>query len=290
MYNYLFIINPIAGKGKALRFIEYIERYMEENKLAYNLIYTEKTGQATGLVLENIEDYDVFVAVGGDGTIKEVAEGISKAGRGILASLPLGTGNDLAKVLYGGNNLEKALYKITHKPVRYIDVCRVNAGYFTNIGSIGFDAQVIVNYINMKKFSGRIKYFLAVVYSLFTFKYRNLKIDLDGEEYKGEITLLAMGNGSYYGGYFKVLPEAKLDDGFLHVCMVKKLGRLKIFLLAPFLLFGLHKPFKKYVKFYRVKNAKVTSKHKFYLNLDGEILESTNSANFYIGGKIPIIY
>ncbi len=290
MYNYLFIINPRAGRFSTSKIGELIASHMEREGKTYKIVYTEKKKDATRLVIDNIDNYQVFVAVGGDGTIKEVAEGISISRRGILAVLPLGTGNDLAKVLYKTRELGKILNKITKNRISYIDTARVNKDYFFNIASLGYDAQVIVNYNKMEKFKGKFKYFLAVIYSLFNFKYREVSLKTEDFSYQGKITLLAIGNGKFYGGFFKVLPEAEIDDGYLHICLVKKISRIKIFFLAPFLIFGLHKPFKSYVVFLKAREVQVQSRDNFKLNLDGEIIEETSLARYFIGERIKIIY
>lgn len=288
--KYLFIINPKAGSGKTLKYIDTIKAYMKEKNLEYKIEMTKGKNHASDLVMENRDDFQVFVAVGGDGTNKEVAEGIIRAKKGILAILPLGTANDLAKVIYGRQNIRKILDRISLGEEKSIDVIRADDEYCFNIASVGFDAQVIVNYNNLKHFRGKIKYFIAVIYTIFNFKYRNLEIEIDGRKIKEQVTLLAMGNGKYYGEFFKILPDAKIDDGYLHICLIKKLSRLKIIFLAPILLVGKHKYLKKYAEFYKCEEILIISKEKIFLNLDGEIVENTKLAKLEIYGKMKIIY
>lgn len=288
--KYLFIVNPKAGNGKALKSIGYINKYMSDKNLSFDFIYTEKPKDGIALVTENIDKYDIFVALGGDGTINEVAEGISINGKGILSIIPLGTGNDLAKVVYKKAKLKEVLDIITSGEIKEMDICRVNHGYFFNVASIGLDAQVIVNYNQLNRFKGKIKYIFSVFYTIFNFIYRNLEIDIDGKNYNREITLVAMGNGKYYGGFFKILPDANIDDGKLHICIVKKVDSCKIFFLAPLLLFGFHKNISKYVEISKCDKILIKSKKPYNLNLDGEILEKTRIAEIRIDGKIKVIY
>lgn len=292
MYRYLFIVNPVAGGGRARELEEPIRSYMEARGADFSLIYTRESGQASSLVLDGAGDFDVFVAVGGDGTIKEVAEGVHKLGA-ILSIIPMGTGNDLAKALDYPGDLAGNLDRILRGQLGWLDVNSVNGQYFFNIASIGFDSQLIVNYGRLLERRGRSLgrpgYFLALAYTFFNFRPRYLELDLDGEGFRGRTTLLALGNGSYYGGYFKVLPESRLDDGYIHVCLVRWLPRILIFLAWPFLLLGRHGKFKRLVSFHRVKSLEVRSQEGFYLNLDGELLDKTRSADFRLEGSIRLI-
>ncbi len=287
---YLFIVNPVAGSGRTKKYKDLIASYMDDRKLKYKIIETKNKGEATNLVHFYKDDYEVFVAVGGDGTIKEVAEGVYMAKK-TLAIIPLGTANDLAKALNLSSNINHNLDLITRSCPKTMDVGWVNSGFFLNIASLGYDSEVIVNYNKMDRLKSKVKYILAVIKTFFKFKAFKSKIFVDGKVHGGDLTLLAIGNGKYYGGYFKVLPESKLDDDFLHVCIVKDISKFKIFLLFPSIIFGKHINFKKYVKILKGREILVKSEEKFHINLDGEILEETDRAKFIIGrDKLKVIY
>ena len=103
--------------------------------------------------------------------------------------------------------------------------------------------------------------------------------------------LLAVGNGQYYGGGMKILPQARIDDGYLHVCLVKDINNLKSLLLFPSIFKGNHLKYTKYVEIYKAKTIKIKTPGEFYLNLDGDLIHSENQVEFKMSNKkLQIIY
>lgn len=284
MDRYLFIINPIAGSGKAKGYEAYIEEYMHNTNIDYKVIFTTRPKEATEMVINNPE-YLTCIAVGGDGTVGEIANGILKRGYGVLGIIPAGTGNDLSKSLLISEDIGEAFKKIIDRKIKEIDLGRVDDIYFFNIASLGFDAEVVRHTDKIKRvIKGKTAYILGVLTSLLVYKSRNMNIEVDGEKILRRATLVAIGNGAYYGGGMKILPMAKLDDGELDVCIVKDVSNLKILFLFPSIFKGQHIKYKKYVEFYRGKEIKAKVEGEMYLNIDGEISPVKNrSIDFYIG-------
>lgn len=281
MKEYLFVVNPIAGGGKGKNTIDIIESIMSREKYSYEIIKTEYAKQGTKIVEDNIEDFKVFVAVGGDGSINEVAQGLVNNKKGKLAIIPNGTGNDLAKQLEIPLDPKISLKRILNGKERELDVIKANNHNFMNIGSIGYDSEVIYNYNDFRdKISGKLSYLFSVLYTLIGFKSKKMEIEIDGEKFRGNYTLLALGNGKYYGGGFKILPKAKVDDGKIHICIVSELSRFKILLLFPTILFGIHIKIAKYVKIYKANTLNVKLEEAIWLNLDGELVEKTDYVQF----------
>lgn len=291
MDHILFIINPIAGGGKAEKIIPLIQDFMDSHKRKYKIITTTKPREAIDIAKNNVDNYEIIVAVGGDGTINEVAKGIIIAGRGTLGIVPAGTGNDMVKSLGISLNPEKSLETIIRGSRREIDIGKVNNINFINIASVGFDAEVIVNH---SKFKGRIKgklvYILSVIYTLFNYKNKKLEIEIDGEELIEDIVLLAVGSGKYYGGGMKILPSAKVDDEYLYICIISGISKLRMLYLFPTLFEGNHVNYKKYVKIYKAKNIKVNSKEKIHLNVDGDSFSKEREIYFKLdNNKLKVI-
>lgn len=286
MDSILFIINPIAGSGKAKKLIDTIINRMEVEEIPYSIEMSDGPKAAVDIACKNAEKYDVVVAVGGDGTINEVAKGLAMAGEGILGIIPAGTGNDLAKDLQIPLDVNKSLDILLRQNVEHIDVAKVNEGYFFNIASVGIDAEVIANHSKFKKkLKGNMVYFASVIYSLFHYKRKNMKIVVDGRVYEESMSLVAVGNGKYYGGGFKIMPYAVKDDGYFHICMVSKLSKFKIFLLFPTVLFGKHLCLTNYVRVEKGKNVEIISDEDLFVNFDGEILEKTSYIKFVMEDK-----
>lgn len=292
MESFLFIVNPIAGGGRAISLKSAIEEMMEEGDFNYDLVETSFPGEATEIASEKAGDYTAVVAVGGDGTINEVARGLIQAGQGVLGIIPGGTGNDLARALEIPLDLKGSLRILLSLKKKKLDICRVNKRVFLNIASIGFDAETIVNHNKFKKkIKGRIVYLISVIYTLFNYKNKRLKITIDGEEIEEEILLLAMGNGKYYGGGMQMLPFSIPDDGNLHLCIVSGLKKIQIPFLLPTLIKGTHLKYKKYVKTFSAKKVLVESDKGVYTNLDGEALDKEKEILFEVNDKkLDVIY
>ncbi len=280
MDKILFIINPIAGKERGEDLIPLIEKTMKENNREFKIEISQRERQATKIAEENLETYNTLVAVGGDGTVNEVARGIINRGKGTLAIIPCGTGNDMAKVLGLSKDPIEALETIVRGRTRKIDIGKANNQYFLNIASVGFDSEVVRNNIKIKKrIRHEISYTFSVIYTLF--KYRNKKaiVEIDGKVTEENILLLAVGNGRYYGGGLEILPMSKLDDGFLHVCLVSNVNKAVLFILFPSIFNGSHFKHKKYVRGYKAKNINVKTEEDVMLNVDGEV-KNTREVNF----------
>src|SRR5699024_4501777 len=148
MDRLLFILNPIAGGGKAKDLQGLIEEKMEESSQDYDIILTKKPKDATKIA-EN-SNHNTIIAVGGDGTVNEVAKGLINRGHGLLGIIPGGTGNDLSRILHISNDPLEAIDTILGRKVKEIDVGCANGHKFLNIGSIGFDAEVVINTDKLK--------------------------------------------------------------------------------------------------------------------------------------------
>ena len=281
-----FIINPVAGGGKAKGLIPLIESKMEKYEKEYSIKLTTKPEEAIKIAENSVEDYDIIVAVGGDGTINEVARGLVNKGKGILGIIPGGTGNDMAKSLGISIDPERALEHLCNGKNSTIDVGQVNDFVFFNIASIGFDAEVVMNTINIKKaIRSRFAYGISVIYSLFSFKKKKIQINIDGEFAEEDVILVAVGNGKYYGGGMEILPDAKVNDEYLDVCIISGIRKTKLLFLFPSIFKGNHIKYTKYVKIYRGKNIRITSKEGLYLNIDGEINPKVKDIEFNLKDK-----
>ncbi|HLR21668.1 MAG TPA: diacylglycerol kinase family protein [Tissierellaceae bacterium] len=290
MDKLLFIINPTAGGGRAKDLKALIEKSMEEHKLSYDIILTTRSKEAIEIV-QNSPHYKV-IAVGGDGTVNEVAKGLINRKFGVLGILPGGTGNDLSRSLNIPLDPLDAIDCIVNGKMRNVDIGIINGYPFLNIASFGFDAEVV--HIT-KKIKTRIKsniaYILGVLITLIRFRKKEVVLEINGKRYKEKVVLLAAGNGKFYGGGLKVLPNARLLDDYLDLCLVKNVNKLFILFLFPTIFKGNHIKYRKYVSTYKAKNIRIISEEDIYFNLDGEILSGGKILDFTMAGyKLPIIY
>lgn len=235
--KHIFIMNPAAGKGtKFHALIDEIHKVCNRRGVSYDVHVTEKRGEATEFVRESCassEERMRFYAVGGDGTIREVASGIIGCPHAELGVIPMGTGNDFVRNF---EHTEK-LFDIDSQldgETRKIDLLRYNGKYAVNLINIGFDCEIAKQAaLNRRSIfmPSKLAYTAGVVQKITQLGTATLKgnIILDGKQYRGnEYQLCAIANGSYYGGGYCAAPAALYDDGIIDVCAVDKvnLGQL----------------------------------------------------------------
>ncbi len=281
--KYHFILNPVAGRGRAYKAIKKIRSLLREKNVNHTFSITSAPKHATQLAKDAQKDYDVIVAIGGDGTVNEVMNGIinSQTKFGVI---PLGSGNDFAKAVKMPHNLIDAIDIILGNKHIIADIGKVithrlvdnkieiyDERYFINGIGIGFDASVAYESSKIKRLRGLPLYISALFRALLKYKTLNFLVKLDELRLKSKYFLIAIGNGVSAGGGFYLTPDAKLDDKRFDVCYVDPVGIFKILKIFPSVLKGLHGRYKE-VNFTHARNIEVSSEQKFFVHADGEIV------------------
>jgi len=254
--NHVFIINPESGKKRGLQIGKTIEAYLKNININYKIYYTEKKSQATEIAKMHGDLGTIVYSVGGDGTLNEIVNGLVFSDAE-LSIIPVGSGNDFYKSYknFSGDSLDLGL---------------VNDRYFVNVASLGFDAE-IADYANDLKDNGipnKMVYVLSLIKKYFTFN--NMKVNVNSME--KELLLLAICNGSYYGGGFNIAPFAKLDDGLFDVYEADNLTKLKTLKLLLKLVKSEH-TYDPNVTYYKSNGLRVNSFIPMICNVDGEIIK-----------------
>ncbi len=190
------------------------------------------------------DDFDFFIAVGGDGTLNEVINGIKLDSTKTIGFLPCGTGNDFARNIYNNFDFKETLNKILSKNfcTKKIDLGsaaitesggKIIEQKFINSLGIGFDADVAYQKGKIKLFSGIYSYIFSVLTTLIKFKPLSVNGLLDKVNFSGNKLLITVGNGRFSGGGFYLTPDALIDDGYLDVCMIDNLNRIQILKKFP---------------------------------------------------------
>ncbi|SHE79682.1 diacylglycerol/lipid kinase family protein [Clostridium fallax] len=285
--NHLFIINPMAGKGKTLKYVENIKEIFNERDEKYIIEITKYKGHATEIVKEYTKksQYRVY-SIGGDGTLNEILNGIINSNSS-LAIIPAGSGNDFIRTIVKNLDDDNILFNTINGEDKIIDLAKVNTRFFVNISSIGFDANVVNNskFYKKKKFiSGPMAYFISIITTIFKFKPINIEIKIDDKLIKDRILLLAVANGKYYGGGIPIAPFAKIDDGLFEIYLIKQVSIFKLLKSLKKVIKGEHTYSVEEIDYLKGKSILVSSKEKLIVNIDGEIVES-NELNFKIISK-----
>jgi diacylglycerol kinase (ATP) len=264
------VINPTSGQGKGAEVGKIVVGYFSRNDLKYQII--------TGISAENVRrDLESFlkiypscsgvICVGGDGLAHLVLQSVVP-NRVAFAVIPAGTGNDLVRALkWPLNKLEMLLNKITTEEPTRIDLGLVDGEWFGAVLSSGFDSVVNERANSLKWPSGPAKYNVAIALELPVFKPSHFEIELDDRSLSTQAMLVAVGNGSSYGGGMRVCPDASMTDGYFDVMILKPVSKIEFIKVFPKVYSGQHVQHPE-VDVYRTKKIRINSDVVAYA--DGE--------------------
>ena len=274
------VLNPTAGRGRAEQIEKRIIEFLSRRNIVFQLEKTNGPLHATSLSNQLSKECDIIVAVGGDGTVNEVATGLIGS-TASLAIYPIGSGNDFNRIIGISKKLDEAFNTIISGTKKLIDLGKVTiknysgitiVKNFINVLGIGIDAQIAKETKRIKYLRGLPLYLLAAIKALSTYspnKYIIIDGDMTREEY---VYLLCAGNGIYEGGGFKMLPNADPSDSKMNICLIKKMSVLNAIPLIPRIITGTHGNHKM-ISIWVSKSLKVSSKEPFIIHGDGEIFE-----------------
>ncbi len=216
----LFLINPISGTKKKDNLSEQIITLLDHSKYEAEIHVTRFRGDATEVVpIKMAEGFKRFIAVGGDGTVNEIAKALVDTD-GILGIIPIGSGNGLARHLKIPINIEKAMKLINDGKVEAIDYGRINDTPFFCTCGVGFDAH-IGNEFAKNKGRGFITYIKITISDYFNYKPKKYKLKIDNiGTIKTRAFLITFANASQYGNNAYISPNADIQDGKLDICIL----------------------------------------------------------------------
>ncbi len=251
------IVNPAAGGGASRRTGDTVVRELARRGAESTLHVTRHSGHAPELVHRLVrEGVGTVVAVGGDGTAHEVANGILRArdesgdadtATATMGVIPAGTGNDFAKLLSSpGLDLDRSRSydTVATGTIRNFDVGRVSwpggCEYFINGMGTGIDVEVVRQIERLPRLPGFVGYLLGLLRALVRFRPVPIRLRMDGQTIEKRVILIAVGNSDCIGGGFRICPHAVPDDGRFDICMVGDLGAVDIMRTLPRVLRGTH--------------------------------------------------
>lgn len=268
------ILNPSAGKGRAGGLRSFVSGFLEERGLRPVWHVTEGPGHAGGIVRGLLEEVPV-IAVGGDGTVHEVAAACAGTRR-IMGVLPAGSGNDYVKALGIGTSLRRALGVLVGGEVRAVDTAEVNGVPFNNGLGIGFDAEVAAGVAKAPAYLGGTgRYLWSVGRLLKDFRCHEARLTLDGRVIEAKTILVAVAIGTTYGSLFRLAPDALLDDGLFDVIWSEEVDRAEVLRLIPAALRGTLARREK-VHTARAREVGVELLEVVPAHVDGEMLPDTH--------------
>jgi diacylglycerol kinase (ATP) len=216
----LFIINPISGGKKKDGVPDLIRQYLDSDKFKAEIVFSDGVSHARQITKEAVGKFELIVAVGGDGTVNEVASAIASTDT-ILGIIPFGSGNGLSRFLGVPMDTIKAIQLLNTGKVEAIDSAKLNSKSFFNMAGMGFDAHISEVFSHGKK-RGFISYIKSTFQEISTYKPEVYHLEIDGKPYEREAFMLSFANSSQYGNDAHISPNASVQDGLLDVCIIKK--------------------------------------------------------------------
>lgn len=282
--RYLFIVNPVSNRGRAARLLPKIELLLTSQQIDHDYFTTGKSGDAMNKARESAFEYDVIVAVGGDGTVHEVANGLMQARQSNhhlrkparLGVVPIGSGNDFVKMVGLHKGIDEAIRDLADHRFVPLDIGSISVDggpvrYFMNNVGIGFDAFVNSESLKIRMLKGLPMYLTAAVKSIFVYPHPTVHVQAGDRTFTDKVLLVNVGNGRCSGGGFYLTPEAKINDGLLDICAIRSLTKAGILTKLPKALTGSHVGLDE-VRMFRTQELSIRSDDPLPIHADGEVV------------------
>ena len=270
MKKYAVIINPAAGRGKGKKLENTIITLLNDELGDIEVFQTEYPNHAQELAKQLKDKSSLIIAVGGDGTINEIVNGMV-GGKAALAVIPIGSGNDFTKMLNLPKEISAVVQTIKDDKRKKIDIGKVGDRYFPNGIGIGFDAWVVRESMKVSKLRGFLIYLYSVIKTVFLYKNQTITLTTNERSTVRDIFLIAIGNGKAMGGGFFLTPRAEVDDGQLDVCIIRALSKREVLLNLPKAIHGKHTELEQ-VEMLRTDKVNIHSEEGIAVHADGELL------------------
>lgn len=238
--KHIFIVNPTAASGKNKELSEIIATYCIQNQYAYQIYQTQYPKHATEIALSLHAQKDIIVyAVGGDGTVHEVLNGLPE--HVPMCIIPAGTGNDFYRMIDEEDNIIKCIDNAINGKIVSVDYAIVNGQKFLNSTTIGLDARInaiACNHLKGTFIPKKLLYLIAALIGVFNPKPFSVKLKMDDTTLEKDVLLVGVMNGKYYGNGLSPILTLSIQDGYLNIIMIDKVGIFKLLQYLPKYLTG----------------------------------------------------
>lgn len=266
----LFVINPVSGGKTKYNFPKNLDKYLDKSKFDYETVFTDYHGHGTLLAAEAVKNgVDIIVAVGGDGTINEIANELEGTDK-LMGIIPLGSGNGLARSLGIPLGDYKAIKRLNRLHFSKIDTGVFNGKKFFNMAGIGFDAQISARFAENGK-RGLGSYVKIAYAEVSNYRSQFYRLNIDGRDYEQQAFMISIANSSQYGNNAHISPYASLNDGMFDVCILKPFPLYKFPALA-FRMFARNTHKSDYLEIIRGSKISIIRESEAAVHVDGEPL------------------
>ena len=289
----LVLVNPNAGRKNGRIVAEKCIPSFQQHGVEAECRYSQYAGHLSLMAEQQVNGpWDGIVAVGGDGTLFEIINGMMLGNPSLplpLGVIPVGTGNSFSRDL-SIKNLEHAIQKITTGTKRKVDlgkcVCPDKTFYFINILGFGFVADVAQKAVTFKRW-GALSYVIGVFIITMNLKSYHLDLTIDGKQYRRDNIFVEICNSTKTGGDMIMAPRAKIDDGLLDVVLLNKTSRKRLLSALPKIFKGSHIHMPE-VETFTAREMQFTPSQEKILTPDGEITGRTPITVSVLPGKLSI--
>lgn len=267
----LFIINPKSGTKGKHDIPGLIEKHLDHEIYEHDNIFTQYAGEAIELSAKHKDNYHMIVAVGGDGTINEVASPLVNSNT-ILGIIPRGSGNGLARHLRIPRIPRKAIELLNQKCTVEIDTITLNDKLFLNVAGVGFDAHVAQLFADTKT-RGFLSYAKLAMREILKFRSIDYELIIDGEKKIAKAPfLISIANSAQWGNNAYIAPNALISDGLMDICVLRKLPKW-YYPILTYRLFSKTLTKSRYYETWQGKNVKIhllSDSEDKYMHIDGD--------------------
>ncbi len=288
--KWVFIVNPAAGNGYAGKIFPKVKKKIRTFGIRSEIVFSRKKKHATDIAKAFVDrGFSHVIAVGGDGTVNEVASGVVGSDS-VFGVLPAGTGNDFVHVLgFSENFSDDDWCAFSRAQTIRMDVGTCNGNYFFNGMGIGFDAEVASGYEREYEERGASNYLKHIVKTLLTYKEKPVRVVRNNVEKAASCFIKTIGIGRRFGGGYQLTAKAIANDGLFDICSVEKLSVMQRLRLFPGVRKGKHIENKK-VSYYRADELLIESGATVPCHLDGEVFYDNRFAVKLLHRKMRVIY
>ena len=269
----LMIVNPKAGRSKSREPLFDACAALSQAGYLLSVRVTESGADAVRIAEEEGTNFDVVVAVGGDGTLNEVAAGAAGYPNAAVTVFAAGSGNDFIKT-FDDPQAFFDIERLLDAEEAVFDMICCNDDLALNIGCVGLDSRIgrdAALYKRVPLLGGSRAYLAAVAVNFFRGISEHYVVEIDGQRIEDRLTFVCVCNGRFYGGGFNPVPEANPADGKLDVLVVRHVPRLRIPGALGKYKAGRYRELKDLARYFRTDRVKVICNHPSPVNLDGEI-------------------
>jgi len=262
----LFIINPISGGKSKTNFPGLAAKYLDQRLFDARYVFTERRDHARELVGKN-ENAEIVVAVGGDGTINEVASALEGSAKS-MGIIPCGSGNGLARTMAIPLKDSDAVARLNRLNSTLIDSGSLNGQKFFNMAGVGFDAHISGRFAEHKErgFGG---YIQTTFREINSYQSQNYILEIDGQRYERNAFMISIANSSQYGNNAHISPFASVKDGLLDVCIIRPFP-MYIFPVMGLRMFAKTAHRSKFVEIIKGRDIRILRETEGAVHLDGE--------------------